>query len=465
MSTTNDSKPYRREVAGEERRILFSPTIHISLGLRLRGQISEDELKNAVEKMLVTYPLFGARFEWNDEGVHWSTTEEAAEVPVKIYNRESDHSWIQVLNEEHEIPIRLSEGPLTRFILVKGNDVSELIAFCHHSISDGRSLEYALREVLLHLIDPNREPPGYPTAPPQTLAILPSGVSMGKLRSVMINQINKKWEEEKTVFDEEDLLNVWEAFWKNSEYHIETIEFDEDATQKLIETCRSNDVTLNSTLVMALAKARIDAIGRYDGKAKLGTAVDLRKKLGVDCSDAVGYYAGSSLLQLKYNEKSSFWDNVRKYHKEITKHLKGSSIFDGTLTYSLLDPTLIDAILFLILGEQIEPHQSRYTKISEFARKMDGLVAKQLKRTEEIAPDLLSTNLGKLGLPEGIPGLQIERAYFTPSSSFATELVMGVATAGGKLTVTLNYYKGYVDGEKIRNVRDRAEEILRKLIE
>jgi NRPS condensation-like uncharacterized protein len=439
--------------------------MHISLGLRLRGQITEDALRNAVGKMLVTYPLFGARFEWSDEGVQWTTTEGAAEVPVRIHNRESDDSWIQVLNDEHAIPLRLSKGPLTRFILVKGDEVSELIVFCHHAISDGRSLEYALREVLLHLKDPNREPPMIPEAPPQTPEILPEGISMGKLRSVMINQINKKWGEEKTVFDEEDLVNLWEAFWKNSEYFIETIEFDEDTTQKLIEASRNNEVTLNSLLVVALAKARIDTIGRYDGKAVLGTAVDSRKKLRVDCTDSVGYYAGSSLIQFKYKEKSSLWDNVMRYHKEISKHLKDNKIFEGTLSYSILDPTLIDAILFLIVGDQVEAHQSRYTKISEFASHKDGLVAKQLERSKETAPDVLSTNLGVLGLPEDTPGIEIERAFFTPSSSFIMELVLGVATAGGKLTITMNYYKGYVDGENIRQVRDRAEEILRSLIE
>ena len=45
------------------------------------------------------------------------------------------------------------------------------------------------------------------------------------------------------------------------------------------------------------------------------------------------------------------------------------------------------------------------------------------------------------------------------------EIVLGVATVDGKLTVTLNYFKGYGDGENIRKIRDRAEEILRGLIE
>jgi NRPS condensation-like uncharacterized protein len=45
------------------------------------------------------------------------------------------------------------------------------------------------------------------------------------------------------------------------------------------------------------------------------------------------------------------------------------------------------------------------------------------------------------------------------------ELVLGVATAGGKLTITLNYYKGYANGENIRKIRDRSEEMLSDLIE
>ncbi|MHA1933720.1 MAG: condensation domain-containing protein [Candidatus Thorarchaeota archaeon] len=466
MMISQNNKSYRREVTGEERRFLFSPNMHTSIVLRLKGSISEESLRDSVGKMLETYPLFGVRLEWNDEGVHWSTNEGAAEVPVKLYPRETDDSWIQVLNKEHEIPLSPSKGPLTRFILVNGNEASELIIFCHHSISDGRSLQFALREVLLHLKDPTRTPPKGVNAPPQTLEILPDGVSMGRLRSTMIGRYNKKWiEEGRTVFDEEDLLNIWESFWKNTEYCIETIEFDESETQKLIEIARSNDVTLNSTLNMALVRARIESVGAYDGKALVGSAIDLRKRLRVDCSDAAGYYVGTSLLPFKYKEQSSFWDNVRKYHKEIGKHMKSTSIFDTALTYSHLDPTIIDAALFMILGEQVEPHQSRYTKISEFARKKDGMAQKFRERTEEISPNIISTNLGKLVFPEDIPGFQIERVFFTPGSSLTMEIVLGVATAGGKLTITLNYYEGYVDGDNIRKVRDRAEDILRGLIE
>lgn len=465
MQSNQEIETFRRQITGEERRFLMAPTMHISLGLRFRGELSGEALRNAVDKMLITYPLFGARIEWSDEGDHWSTTEGATEVPVKVYPRENAESWIQVLNQEHTIPTSLSKGPLTRFLLVKGSDTSELIVFCHHAISDGRSLQFALREVLLHIKDPNREPSKFSEATPLTPEILPDGIKMGKLRSVIIGKVNQMWDDERTLFDEEDLSNIWEAYWKNSEYCIETIEFDRDETQKLIEASRKNEVTLNSTLLMAFVKARIDAIGSYERKVKVGTAVDLRKRLRVDCSDAVGCYAGGSLQQHKYKEKSSFWDNVRTYHKDLTKKLKDNKVFDLTLTYNTLDPTLVDAIVFLLVGDQVEPHQSRYEKISEFASKKDGIVQKNVERSEELASDVFITNLGVLSLPEDISGIEIERSFFPPASSFTMEVVIGASTAAGRLTVTLNYHSRYIDGENIGMVRDNAEEILKGILE
>jgi NRPS condensation-like uncharacterized protein len=464
MVTTNDSKVYRRRITGEERRTLIAPTFHISLGLRLRGDISEDALRNAVDKMLVTYPLLGARIEWNEEGLQWSTTEGAAEVPIKVYERESDNSWIGVLNIEHSIPLRLTKGPLTRFILVKGTETSELIVFCHHGISDGRSLQYALREVLLHLTDRNRAPSVYPEVPPQTPEAIPEKFKLGRLRSALIGKVNQAWAEVKTVFDEEDLQNIWEAFWKNTKYVVETIEFDREETQKLVKVSRENEVTLNSTLLVAMQKARIDSKGPYDGKTKLGTAVDTRQRLRVDSSDAVGYFAGASIVQLKYKDKSSFWDNVRRFHKDISKELREDKVFDQTLSYSALDPTVIDAILYLLVGDQVEPHQSRYEKISEFVQRQDEIILKNIERSKETSPDILITNLGRMELPSEIPGIEIERSLFTPSSSMMIEIVLGASTVDGRLTLTLNYHDKYHDGERIRKVRDRAEEILRDLI-
>jgi NRPS condensation-like uncharacterized protein len=465
MTITHDNKPYRREVTRQERRFLFSPTSDISLVLRLRGQVSEEALRAAVKKVLVTYPLFRVRLEWEDHDVHWSTTEGAEEVPVKIYPRESDSSWIEVLNKEHAVPLRPSKGPLTRVILVQGNDVSELMIYCHHSISDGRSLEFALREILLHLKDPNREPSEFPEKPPMTPEIFPKGAAVGKVRASLIGRVNKNWDEEKVLFDEEDLVNIWEATWKNTEFGLEIIEFNEEETQKLVEISRINKVTLNSTILVTFVKARIDAVGREADKTSVATTVDARKRLLVDCSDGVGFYAGGSFLDFKYRDGKSLWDNIRSYHKDVRKQLEGSKIFNTGADHFVLDQTLVDAIVVALVGDQVEPHQSRYDKLSEFASRTEGVAKKFGERMFSNSPIIMSTNLGKLDIPDEIPGMQIERAFFAPAAALGMEIVPGVATVGGRLTITLNYYKGYMDAEMTRKVRDRAEEILRGLLE
>jgi len=157
--------------------------------------------------------------------------------------------------------------------------------------------------------------------------------------------------------------------------------------------------------------------------------------------------------------------NVRTYHKEISKKLKDNKVFDQTLTYNTLDPTLVDALIFLMVGDQVEPHQTRYAKISEFASKKDGIVQKNVERSQELASDVFITNLGNLSFPEDISGIEIERSLFPPASSITMEIVIGASTAAGRLTVTLNYHSRYIEGENIRKVREKAEEFLRGLLE
>lgn len=462
--SAEETNLFRREVTPQERRFLMAPTSHISLGLKLKGEISEKSLRNAVDKMLITYPLFGVRIEWSDE-IRWATTKGAAEVPVKVHKRESDSSWLEALNKEHSVPVNPFKGPLTRLILVKGPSISELFIFCHHSICDGRSLELALREILLHLGDPNRTPPSVPEAPPQTPEIFPESVSKSRVKSWFIQRLNKKWQKEKVAFDEEDLSNVWESFWKNSTYGVELVTLDERETQRFVEVCRANEVTVNSALLVAFVKARSEALEPYKGKVKIGTAVDTRERLRINIGDAVGLYAGGVIYNVNYRQNRPFWENVREYHKVVQKHLKDNNVFGPIYDQIALDPTLVDALLFAMIGDQVEPHQSRYKKLSEFAQCQKGLVAKYLDKFASSIPDVMSTNLGRLNLPEAIDGIKIEGAFFTPSSGLKMEIVLGVATAGGRLTVSLNYHDGYIDGEKIRRVRDKAEEIFKTILQ
>ena len=454
---------FQRIVTLQERRFLMSPCSHISLGLKLKGEISIEKLRKSVNMMMKTYPLFGVRIEWNRD-IPYSTTEGAALVPIKIYKRKSDLTWLEALNNEHRIPIKPSVGPLTRIILVKESNISELFIFCHHSICDGRSLELALREILLNLGDINRIPPLISKKPPQTPEIFPLDVSNGYFKSWFIGRLNNKWQKEKVLFDEEDLDNIYESFWKNSRYCVELVTLNKIETKRFVDICRTNDVTVNSALIVAFIKARWEAYTPYNGKVKIGTAVDTRNRLRIEIGDAVGLYAGGLIYKFKYIQDRSFWENVREYHKVVKKNLNDNNVFDVIYNQFSLDPTLSDAMLFAMIGNQVEPHQSRYDKISVFAKSHNGLVAKYLKKMSSNITDIMSTNLGRLNIADETNGIKIERSFFTPSSGLKLEIVLGVSTAGGRLTISLNYHNGYFNGNNIKKIRNRAEIILKNLL-
>jgi len=301
--------------------------------------------------------------------------------------------------------------------------------------------------------------------PPQTPEIFPEGVSQGRIKSWAIKQLNKKWTKEEVQFDEEDMWSVWEAFWKNSTYQIEPILFTKEETEKLLQICRHHEVTINSLLQIAFVKAREETIGPYDKKVKMGTAVDSRERLRAEIHDAVGLYAGGIIFHFDYKRDADFWDNVRNYHQVVHKNLKDNKIFGPIIDQISINLTLYDALLFAVLGNQVEPHQPRYSKLSEFASRKTGMVTRYLKKFDRNIPNVMSTNLGRLSIPGEVNGIEIERVFFTPSSGLKLEIVTGVATANGRLTVTLNYHSRYFDGTQLRKVRERAEEILKGLFE
>ena len=454
---------FEREMTSQERRFLGTPMSHISMVIRMRGPISQESLRMAVDKMLQTYPIFRVRVHRRNDGTELLTTDGAAEVPVKVYERMSEDYWLDVLNVEHSIPARPSAGALTRFILLKGEDASDLIMFCHHTICDGRSLELALREVILHLGEPDRVPPKMSTPPAHTPEVFPQGIKQSRIKSWFLRKLNDKWQNEKVLFDEEDLRNIWEAFWSYSRYEVESVELSKEETQAVLEACRENNVTLNSAVTVGLMRARATALGEYGRKVRTGTAVDTRNRLTVEVGEAAGLYAAGIMFEFDYKHDKPFWENVRKYHETVVKRLKDNDIFGPILDQFEIDQSLFDGLLYAMIGHLVKPEQSRYEKISDFAGREKGMAIDYQKKSADRVPDVLTTNLGRLGIPETAGDLTIDRALFTPSAPLLMEIPAGVATAAGRLTVTINYQDKYFEQERMQRIAAETRSLLKNI--
>jgi NRPS condensation-like uncharacterized protein len=151
MSQNLEIKKYERKVTGAERFFSHSPFSIVTMVARIKGNITEEMLKNAVANIQQRHVLLSVRIKEDHEHALWFTSEGVQEIPIDIIPRKSENDWIKTHAKASKIPFEFETHPAIRFILVQSPDVSELIILCHHMICDGMSLAYLARDLMVHL--------------------------------------------------------------------------------------------------------------------------------------------------------------------------------------------------------------------------------------------------------------------------------------------------------------------------
>ncbi len=272
-------KKYERKVTPPERLFTRSPFSIVTMVARIKGNVSEEMLKNAIGKVQQRHAILRVQIrEDNDHGL-WFTSDGAQEIQVKIVPRESENDWIRIHTEASKSPYEFESRPAIRFILVQSPDLSELIILCHHIICDGMSLAYLARDLMQYLGDPAREVEVLPAPAPITLDNLPGDVSQSGLRKFFINRINRQWAEEGVYFDNEDYEILTKTYWDNYHHRLFSIELSEEQTSALVAWCKKESVTVTSALTAAFSGAQSFVEGEKPYHARTVIATSLRERL------------------------------------------------------------------------------------------------------------------------------------------------------------------------------------------
>jgi len=123
-----------RKVTPVEQFFTRSPFSIVTMVARIKGNVTEDMLKNAVAKVQQRHVLLQVRIKEDENHTQWFTTEDVQEIAVGIVPRRSKDDWIKIHAEESKIPFEFDRRPAIRFVLVQSPDESELIILCHHII-------------------------------------------------------------------------------------------------------------------------------------------------------------------------------------------------------------------------------------------------------------------------------------------------------------------------------------------
>ena len=513
-------------MANNERKFLHIPSANIAVCARLHGQVREADIRRGIDAAARIHPLLAAKVVMGSPEEAFFARGDPSAIPLRVCPRESDTQWFDEVVHEHTVPFDPSVAPLSRFILLTSGDVSDLVIFCQHAISDGTALVILLHDVLTHAYGNGGDfgevvPPlitdCIPKAKESFVDRFTRGYSMGI--------INKRWRKDPWFFDHEDLLSIHHAFWEKYAYRIVLFELEGDDAEALLATCREQDVTVGSAVAMAFLAAWQDLLderrsgktgagsvqvgtgggeGRdrdgsgpgvklpyYSGKAGEGvregddstpagihadredeagnsrkfTVVlpyDLRKRLDNPVENVFCLFVGSIQVRAGYDRKRSFWENTRDFHDQTRQKIGSREFFGPAAEIERFDPTLMDAFMsYTLYAKEVKKDDPRYAKLSAFAAARDNIAHILAERTLTLLPDIITTNLGRAGIPATFGDLQMEKLYFAPSAS-TTPLVLGgigIGT-GSSVTFTINILaeKGFEE-ERIRmmeRVRDRA---------
>jgi NRPS condensation-like uncharacterized protein len=467
MSENHQVVKYERKATGAERFYSHSPFSIVTMVARIKGNVTEEMLKNAVVKTQRRHALLRVRIKEDHEHALWFTSEGVQEIPIEIVPRKSENDWIKIHAEASKIPYEFETRPAIRFILVQSPDVSELIILCHHMICDGMSLAYLARDLMVHLGDPAREVKVLPAPEPITLDNLPSDVSPSGLVKFFINRIKQKWAEEIVFFDQEDYKALTKTYWDNYHHKVFTIELSEAETADLVARCRKENVTVNSALTAAFSGAQSFVEGEKPYHAKTAIAASLRDRLPNPPGEAMGYYALGVEVKLKYNHEKSFWDNARKYHRRIKPNFTNKKVFGELLKWLQMDSNIYEALNFKKLGALVTSDSPRHEKLSDFSKRQD-VVVRLLRRAkiETLETKLLGsaiTNLGRLDFPKTYGALELDRLIMQPGGAFPlvhVNMVVGAVTCAGKLSLIVEYAEEAVDTGTMEKIKDKAMEYL-----
>ncbi|HSG17862.1 MAG TPA: condensation domain-containing protein [Anaerolineae bacterium] len=469
MSEGTAIEKYERRVTSAERLFTRSPFSIVTMVARIKGHVTEEMLRNAVDKAQQRHTLLRVRIRDDNDHGQWFNSEAVQEIPVEIAPRQSENDWIKIHAEAAKIPYEFESRPAVRFVLVQSPDVSELIILCHHIICDGLSLAYLARDLMVYLGDPAREAEVLSDPAPIGLDNLPADVSQSRLRQIFINRMNRKWAEESVYFDNEDYQVLTKTYWDNYHHELFSVELSEEETSALVTRCKKEDVTITSALATAFSGAQSFVQGEQAHLERTVIATSLRDQLPNPPGEGMGFYAAGIELNLKYDRKKGFWDNARRYHKKIKPNFTNKKVFGQFVDWLYLEPTFLEAMNFKKLGALVPADSARYEKLSAFSRKEDT-VLRFLKRDKMESPDMMFmgpaiTNLGRMDFPKTYGALELDRLIMQPGGAFPlahVNLVLGAVTCSGKLSLVVEYAPEAVDTQTMERIKDKAMAFLLK---
>ncbi|MEU5703906.1 condensation domain-containing protein [Streptomyces aurantiacus] len=281
---------YERFVWAAGRTLPFN----VAVIAQLHGRAEPRRLRAALAAVRRRHPLLAVRVAGPGRWRAWLTTENVADLELRLVKATAPDSWARVVEEELQRPFDTAAGPLARFVLVDAGDSFGLISVYHHLVADASSAAIVIHDILR---GPAEDPSEPAVLPPPADALLPHPrPRLSDLRKLA-----------------RSLSGATRRHHHSGPLTFTTWSLDEDETSTLLARCRTEGTTLQAALCTAFARA-------FARPVHIAVAADLRRILASAARSAVGLYA-VGFLQPIGTATCDFWTQARDVKADIHRRL------------------------------------------------------------------------------------------------------------------------------------------------
>lgn len=453
-----------RRLSNFERYLLWSPENNLAAVARILGDVQKDDLRRAIDLVAAVHPLMCARVVI--DGIHdiWFSTDHAQKATLRTVQRISEEQWFEEVRQEYLVPFEPVRGPLIRFVLVHSKEVSELIAFSQHSICDGISLANLFRDILASYANPVVG--GLAIHPPATTDYLKihGNFSSESIDKAAIDQFNDQWRKSPYYFAQEDFCTIYAALARTVKHEIVILQLEPEETLDLVARCRENGATVTSALTAAFLAAYQEVRGQLpENRRTIQVPFDLRRRLGVNPGDFLGFFVGAFKFPFAYDSQRSFWKNAQELQEIIRE--RAEMLDTSAIDMEPFDPTLVDAFTNCAPYVNLLPEAFNQTEnLSRFAQDRKNIAFELCSNAVYNLPGTISSNIGRLHFQKAYGSLRLDRMFFVAPASEAFPLFIAGVSINDRMTFSVNYVERLKGGDALTRdmirIRNRTLEYL-----
>jgi len=393
--------------------------------LKLKGKITESELKTALKGIQEKHPWLTASVEVDEK--NWprmkANSSETFPIPIRIIERYSDDDWQKVSQEEWSMPFDATKNPLLRLVWLRSEEVSEILLVIHHCLSDGTATISIVKALLALLDNPKadigKEKPILSLqdiVPQKVLKSFPKRLKNGLIGKITTTALRLIPVKKTAVERQQDYMLNWKL--------------TEAQSKAIIQFCKTHQFTVNTLLSGALLSA-FKSVRGTKAFNKISLPVDVRNYNPLIKTDHI--FAFGLMIVLSADLKKGFIDQVKTLQADASQKL------------SKLNPYSL-----MLMMESCHSALRKFSNLLKYGKSSN---------------DCMFSNLGKLDIVSNYKNFEIE-TIFSPSviGPLGNTTTLVTSTYRGQMDFSFMFSEGYLPYAEGKAIKEKMMEILDNLL-